>query len=142
FTNNYDASVLEGWGVRPSDWQVGVSIQQQVLPRVSVEAGYYRRWLNNFFVFDNLEVTPADFGGFSITAPVDSRLPGGGGYTITDLYDVSPNKFGRISNLMIRTDDLPDNTNQYSRSNNLLLILNARPQNDLTFQTGFNVGKT
>jgi hypothetical protein len=142
FTNNYDPGVLEGWGVRPSDWQIGVSVQQEVLPRISVEAGYYRRWLNNFFVFDNLEATPADFGTFSITAPRDPRLPGGGGYTIANLYDVNPNKFGRISNLMLRTDDLPGSTNQYSRSNNVLLIMNARPRNGLTFQAGFNVGKT
>ena len=142
FTNNYDPGVLKGWGVRPSDWQIGISVQQEIWPRISVEAGYYRRWLNNFFVFDNLEVTPADFGTFSIAAPRDPRLPGGGGYTIANLYDVNPNKFGRISNLMLRTDDLPGNTSQYSHSNNILLIMNARPRNGLTFQAGFNVGNT
>ncbi len=142
FTNNYDPGVLKGWGVRPSDWQIGMSVQQEIWPRISVEAGYYRRWLNNFFVFDNLEVTSPDFGTFSIQAPLDPRLPGGGGYTITDLYDVNPNKFGRISNLMLRTDDLPGNTSQYSHANNILLIMNARPRNGLTFQAGFNVGNT
>jgi hypothetical protein len=30
--------------VRPSDWQFGASIQQEVLPRTSVEVGYHRRW--------------------------------------------------------------------------------------------------
>jgi hypothetical protein len=30
-------NVLEGWGSRPYDWQFGVSVQQEVLPRVSVE---------------------------------------------------------------------------------------------------------
>ena len=48
FTNTYDPAILEGWGVRPSDWQIGVSIQQELLPRVSVEVGYYRRWLTHF----------------------------------------------------------------------------------------------
>ena len=28
-------AILEGWGVRPSDWQFGVSVQQELLPRVA-----------------------------------------------------------------------------------------------------------
>ena len=40
-----DPTLLNGWGVRPSDWQIGASVQQQLLPRVSVEVGYFRRWL-------------------------------------------------------------------------------------------------
>ena len=44
-SSNFDPAVLEGWGVRPADWEFGVSIQQEVLPRVSVEVGYFRRWL-------------------------------------------------------------------------------------------------
>ena len=32
-----------GWGVRPSDWSFGVSVQQELFPRASVEVGYYRR---------------------------------------------------------------------------------------------------
>ena len=35
-----DPNLLRGWGVRPRDWQFGVSMQQQLLPRVSVEIGY------------------------------------------------------------------------------------------------------
>ena len=29
-TNNFDPGILNGWGVRPSDWNLGVSIQQQI----------------------------------------------------------------------------------------------------------------
>ena len=43
-------------------------------PRVSVEVGYFRRWLNNFTVTDNLLVGPGDFTRYSITAPQDPRL--------------------------------------------------------------------
>ena len=65
FTNTYDPAILEGWGVRPSDWQIGVSVQQELLPRVSVEVGYYRRWLTHFsgandVVSDNLFTTPRE----------------------------------------------------------------------------------
>ena len=31
-TNNYDPNLLKGWGVRPSDWDFGASVQQQILP--------------------------------------------------------------------------------------------------------------
>ena len=89
-----DQNLLIGWGVRPRDWQVGVSVQQQVLPRVSVEVGYLKRWLQNFTATDNLAVTPADFTPFTITAPSDPRLPGGGGYVVDGLYNVVQTKFG------------------------------------------------
>ena len=29
-TNTFDASLLSGWGVRPSDWNLAVSFQQQI----------------------------------------------------------------------------------------------------------------
>ena len=29
-TNNFDPDLLNGWGVRPSDWNVGVTLQQQL----------------------------------------------------------------------------------------------------------------
>ena len=45
---------MKGWGVRPADWQIGVTLQQEILPRVSMEVGYTRRWLQNFTVTDNL----------------------------------------------------------------------------------------
>lgn len=47
FSGSFDSAILQGWRVRPADWQFGVSIQQQVLTGVSVEVGYFRRWLQN-----------------------------------------------------------------------------------------------
>jgi hypothetical protein len=46
-------------------------------------------------VNDNILVNPGDFSPYCITAPVDPRLPGGGGNQICGLYDVSPALFGR-----------------------------------------------
>jgi hypothetical protein len=90
----YDPDVLEGWNKRPSNWQFEVGVQQEVLPRVSLTGSYWRSWMGNFFVVDNRAVAPTDFDPFSITAPVDSRLPDGGAYRITGLYDLNPAKFG------------------------------------------------
>jgi hypothetical protein len=70
-----------------------------------VTAGYYRNWAAHFRVTDNLEVTPSDFTPFCITAPVDPRLPGGGGYQVCGLYDVVPQKFGRVNNLVTQASN-------------------------------------
>ena len=106
----YDPQIMQGWGVRPGDWQIGVTVQQEIVPRVSVEVGYTRRWLQNFTVTNNLLQDASDYTQFSITAPSDPRLPGGGGYVISGLYNANPDvsrlqdnyrtyapDFGRIS---------------------------------------------
>ena len=86
--------------MRPSDWGTYLTIQQQLVQGVAVTAGYTRRWLQNFTVIDNQSVTASDYTPFSITAPLDSRLPGGGGYPIAGLYDINPAKFGQTNNLV------------------------------------------
>ena len=58
YSLSYDEKILKGWGVRPSDWQIGVTVQQEILPRVSLEVGYTRRWLENFTVTDNRALSP------------------------------------------------------------------------------------
>src|SRR5688572_13544112 len=67
-----DPAILSGWGVRPYDWQFGVSVQQEVMPRVSVEAGYYRRWWPIYTtadVTDNVSVGPDGYTPFTVVAP-------------------------------------------------------------------------
>jgi hypothetical protein len=99
-TTTYDPAILNGWGLRPYSWDFTATVQHQLLPRVSVEVSYARRIYGNFVVTDNRAVGPADFDPFTITAPVDSRLPGGGGNVITGLYDVKPEKFGLVDNFV------------------------------------------
>ena len=89
-----DRDLLDGWGKRPFNDQVSVGIQREILPRVSTELTYWRSWWGNFNVTDNRAISPSDFDPFSITAPVDPRLPGGGGYVLSGLYDIKPGKFG------------------------------------------------
>ena len=60
-TNTYDPALLAGWGVRASDWSLGLSVQQQLLPRMSIEVAYQRRWFNGFTLNDNLLTKPSDY---------------------------------------------------------------------------------
>ena len=99
-TNNFDPAVLGGWGVRSSDWDLGVSAQQQIGSHASLSVTYIRRWYQRFAVVDNLALQPADLTPFSIVAPQDPRLPGGGGYVVSGLYDVVPGKAGQVDNLV------------------------------------------
>jgi hypothetical protein len=78
-TTTINPDILGGWGVRPYDWQFGVSAQHEVVPRVSVEVGYNRRWWGNFFVTDNTRTTAGDYEQYSIAIPQHENLPGGSG---------------------------------------------------------------
>ena len=110
-STNFDPGILGGWGVRPGDWQFGVSVQHEVVPRVAVEVAYDCRWWQNFAdVTDNLAVASADYDPFSIVAPVDGRLPDGGGYTISGLYDLDPSKLGETDNFVRQADDYGGHT--------------------------------
>ena len=139
FDTTQDPAILSGWGIRPSDWGFGASVQQQILPRVSVEVGYSRRWLNNFVVTDNRAQGLNDVGTFSVTAPSDPRLPGGGGNTITGLFDPNQNVASLTDNFITLAGNYG---NQYSHFDGLLVNLSARPRPGLTFQGGINTGRT
>ncbi|BCS30894.1 hypothetical protein TBR22_A00950 [Luteitalea sp. TBR-22] len=100
-TNSYGPEVVNGWGVRPSDWNLSATWQQQLGRGSWLSVSYTRRWFQNFFAVDNLALTPADLTPFSVTAPTDPRLPDGGGYVVSGLYDVVPEKVGQVNNRII-----------------------------------------
>ena len=77
-TTNYDPDILQGWHVRPNNWEMQFSVQHELLPRVSVYAGYSRRSYGNLFATQNLNVTNADFTQYCIPVPSDGRLPTSG----------------------------------------------------------------
>jgi len=137
-TNQYDPNLLKGWGVRPSDWDFGVSVQQQILRRMSVEVAYHRRSFAGFTVQDNTLVSNAEYDAFSVTAPVDSVLPGGGGYVVSGLYDVTPSKFGQILNNVTDSKTIGDASQVF---NGVDVTVNLR-QGGLTLQGGTSTGQT
>jgi hypothetical protein len=141
FDTTQDPALFSGWSVRTGDWQYGVSVQQELLPRVSMEVGYYRRWLVNFIATDNLNQAASQYDPFTISAPVDSRLPGGGGYAIPEpLYNVNPSVASVATNNFVT---LASNYGDWTqKSHSIALNLSARPRNGLTFQGGFNTSQT
>ena len=56
-------------------------------------------------VTDNLRVTPADYSPYCVTVPVDARLPLSG-QQLCGLYDINPDAFGQVDNLITRNDGL------------------------------------
>ena len=135
---SYDEQILKGWYNRPSDWAVTATIQQEILPRISVEVGYTRRWLQNFTVTDNRAVTPADFGTFSVPVPNDPRLPGGGGYVVSGLYNVNPDKFGLTDNYRTYAPAYGDVSQVY---NGVDVNVSARLRGGLQVQGGTSTGQ-
>jgi hypothetical protein len=138
-TNNFDPALLNGWGIRPSDWELGVSVQQQLRRRSSINFVYTRRWFRGFSVADNRALEPSDLTPYSIRAPVDPRLPDGGGYVVSGLYDVVPEKAGLVDNF------IADST-KYGRWSQYVnafdVTVNLRAGRSLVLVGGTSTGQT
>jgi hypothetical protein len=135
----YDKDLVSGFGNRMYNWEFSALVQHEVLPRVSADFGYFRRLWGNFRVTDNVLLGAEDFTQFSLTAPGDSRLPNGGGYTLTGLYNVKPEKFGQTQNFNTLSDKYGK---QIEHWNGFDLNVNARLQNGVMFQGGLSSGQT
>jgi hypothetical protein len=137
-----DPAVLSGWGVRPNDYQTTFTIQQEIVPRVSAEFSYTRRSWNSFFVTDDL-TRRGDINSYyetyTLTAPLDPRLPDGGGYPITRYLPtpaalaVAPQAF------LMREEDL--GATRSSTWSGFDVTINARLRGGLTTQLGTTTGR-
>lgn len=134
---NFDPDVLRGWGKRLYNWEFSAGVQHQLLTGLSFDATYFRRWYGNFTIVDNRAVTAADFTTFSITAPLDTRLPGGGGNVISGLYDVNPAKFGQTDNI---TTFAKNFGKQVQMWNGVAFTVNARMPHEIIVQGGIDRG--
>jgi hypothetical protein len=106
----YGESIVDGWGRRRDEWQFGLGIQHEILPRLSGEFTWNHRNYYNLTSSDQLNVGCDRFNGatdydtclanlkqyrnptfdfYTVTAPSDPRLPNGGGYRVLGLNDAS-----------------------------------------------------
>jgi len=144
-TTAFDPNVLTGWGHRPYNWEFSASVQQELAARVSLNVGYFRRWYGNFTVQDNLAVAATDFSSFYVVAPIDNRLPGGGGYTVSGLLDTNPTNsagqslVGAVNNLVSLSDTYG---NQVEHWNGIDASVVARLQHGIIAQGGLSTGRT
>jgi hypothetical protein len=135
FSTRFDPAVQRGFGVRPYDWNFDVSIQHELVPRVAVNVGYFRRWFGNFLVTANQATSAADYTLFNLPLPADSRLPTSG--VVNGIANVNPAKFGLVDNLVTAASNYG---NQINHWNGFDFAVNAR-LSDVLLQGGISTGR-
>ncbi len=136
----YDPAIMNGWGVRPWNWEFSAGVQQEILPRLSASFGYFRRVGGNFYVQDNEALGPGDFTEYSVIAPPNA-LPNGlqlpnAGQTVGGLYD--QNFIVAPRNVIKAADQFGE---QLQHWDGFDISLDARLRNGLFLQGGLGSGK-
>ena len=80
-----------GWGNRPSNWEITASIQQELAPGLSLDVGYFRRSWIHFFVEDDQDARCGRLRGVQRghSAGTPGPEPGPAG-SRSSLYDQRP----------------------------------------------------
>ena len=132
-----DPAVLNGWGVRPNDYQTTATLQHQIVPRVSADFSFTHRTFQSFFVTDDLNRDPATaYETYTLTAPNDPRLPNAG-QPIT-FYTVKA-AANATAQTVLRQESYygPERDSHWDGFD---VTLNARLRQGLTMQAGTSTG--
>ncbi len=86
-TSRPDPNLLRGY-----NWEYNASVQHQLVDRLSMTAGVYRRRFYNLDVTDNTNLAVTDWSPFTITTPTDPRLPGSG--SVITMHTLNATKIG------------------------------------------------
>ncbi|MEO8258439.1 MAG: TonB-dependent receptor [Acidobacteriota bacterium] len=135
-----DPNLLKGWGVRTHDYQTEITLQQELLPRVSADVGYTHRTFHGFMVTDTLGRNyQTDWTSYTINAPADSRLPEGGNYPITVFL---PNTAAATQNFLTRESTFgSDGQEREAFYDGINFNVNARMRNGLFVSIGSQTGR-
>jgi hypothetical protein len=137
-----DPNVLSGWGVRPGDDQYTFTLQQELAPRMSAEFSYTHRSWHGFFVTDDLTRQGnlnSFYETYTLTAPTDSRLAGGGGYPVTVYVPTAAANAVPAQRILIPESEL--GAERSSTWDGYEVMLNARFRNGFTTQVGTSRGR-
>ena len=130
---------LSGWGVRDHDWQWSIGVQHEVLPRVSADVAYSRRSFHSFTITDDRVRNPSQYDAWTINAPSDPRLPGGGGYPITLYTPTAAAAATPAQNYITWETDFGPARSSYWQG--VDFAVNARTRQGVTLQFGTNTGR-
>jgi hypothetical protein len=136
----YLPDTLTGFGARSNNWQTSLTVDQQLRQNISLGVGYFRTVWGGFSASQNTSVTTADFDPYCVTAPSNAQLPGGGGYSLCGLYDVSLAKFGQTTTVVSRAPT--ENGKQTEVYNGFDAVLNIRLSRRININGGMNTGRT
>ena len=85
---------------RGNNWEYSAVLQHELIPRVSVSAGYYRRNFYNLQVNDNQNLALGDWSApFNISTPTDPRLPLSG--QAIPIYNLNAAKVGVATDTLV-----------------------------------------
>ena len=90
---------------RPGQWEYNVSVQHELISRLSVGMAYYRRNYYNFWREDNVLQSSGDYTRFGFRGPADPRLNEFAGSTQT-LFNLSPTVFGQSQRVLNNVDNI------------------------------------
>lgn len=134
----WNPAIVRGSGVRPNDTEILFGLQQELTPRISLDVQWTRHWYGNFFVTQNRATPASGFDEFCVTAPVDSRLPNGGGNEICGFMNIQPQYFGQTDNWVTSADEFGDVTDVYT---GLDVSVQGRLANGGIFNAGVSTGR-
>lgn len=123
---------------RGFNWETSLSLQHELAPRVSLDAGYYRRAYGNLILTDNQLVARSDYSPYCVTAPLSPNLPNGGGYQVCGLYDIAPALRSATDNVIKFASAFGDMTEIY---NGMDVSVNARLPRGITLAGGTSTGR-
>jgi len=119
-------------------------VQHELMPRTSVNFGWYRRkYGNQTLTVDNrYNFAKGSYDGpFCANAPIDPNLPNGGGYQVCGLYDLKPS----VVALNLPTDSIVTFSSNYGGETNIYqgyeAAVNMRPKSGVFLQAGINAQK-
>jgi hypothetical protein len=139
-----DPALLDGWNVRGYNWEYMANVQHELVPRVSLGGGWYRRQFGNqtVIVDQRYSIAKGSYDGpFCANAPADASLPNGGNYQVCGLYDLKPS----VVALGLPVNNLQTFSSNYGGETNIFtgfdVNVSARPRPGTFLTAGVGAGK-